>query len=122
LLWKQEEGGDAWKNWRSSDPGDLEDRLQILEQAICGGNDDLVAQGFEGLVCAMPWLAEQIHGAPAARLLIMALADSTISGKTARDDVVLGEALHADLVPWLLGHSDPVRERVAARQAEASGE
>jgi hypothetical protein len=29
------------------------------------------------------------------------------------------EAIREDLVPWLLGHGDPVRERVEARLREA---
>lgn len=32
------------------------------------------------------------------------------------------ECLRADIVPWLLGQSDPIRERVEARQREAAGE
>ena len=31
-------------------------------------------------------------------------------------------AVRAELVPWALGYSDPVRERVEARQREAAGE
>lgn len=31
-------------------------------------------------------------------------------------------ALRAEVFPWLLGYSDPVRERVEARQREAAGE
>lgn len=34
----------------------------------------------------------------------------------------LWESVRGDVVPWLLGHKDPVRERVEARQREAANE
>jgi hypothetical protein len=75
-------------------------------------------------------LGELDDDSPEARLMKAILGDIPPSTYCAMDvlframtggaeqgtsvDAVL-EAVRAELVPWLLGHSDPVRERVAAR-------
>lgn len=43
----------------------------------------------------------------------------TLPGEAGR---LIKDAVRAEVVPWALGYSDPVRERVEARQREAAGE
>ncbi|MEZ6188835.1 MAG: hypothetical protein R3F62_28005 [Planctomycetota bacterium] len=56
-----------------------------------------------------------LHGSAEDALVSIRKSASATSG----DEVF--QAMRADLVPWLLGYSDPVRERVEARRRSEAG-
>jgi hypothetical protein len=106
------------------------EELWALEESLLRGSNDYELRG-EGAASAaseargtsseLP--AEAVASAAAAFLggdraeLLLAAAKAAVqSGEQFR------HLLAAELVPWLLGSSDPVRERVDARRREAAGE
>ncbi len=85
---------------------------------------DYEGQGEGG---AESWIPARIAIAPeklAARAVFLGeeLVEVSWASAEARCEGQVLNAIRADLVPWALGYSDPVRERVEARQRGTAGE
>lgn len=107
------------------DPGDPDEGLRALEEWIVYQNDETTGRLVEAIGHSDDlWclLALCVDGSPANGRERF-LSDMHGFAKRLVDrEAELSGALREALAPWLLGYSDPVRERVQTRQREAAGE
>ena len=91
------------------------ERELIDERAVAAGEAASEAEACAGLASGSGgWFFEVVG------IRLRAQWDSPQSLPNAWTEVL--QAVQGEVVPWALGYSDPVRERVEARQREAAGE